>query len=125
MEDKQAELFDSLASLSVPLERAFHLSLELIKLDKDIKDNRREELLSNTKALLFNSLELHHYLRQKNPKLDFCLEGQNRYIELRNDFQKCFPSFIDRDFNLHEMIDKETDRRLDESLRSGNPNKRT
>lgn len=115
MSRKHEDLFEALGLLSVPLERSFHLALCLIKEDDEITEKRREDLLTATKAILFNSLELHEYLRKKSPKLDFCLEGKQKYAEMRKSFKNEFPSSHDEEFNLHELIDKETDRRLAES----------
>lgn len=54
-------------------------------------------------------------MRKKDPSLDFCLEGKEKYAKLRQEFKNSFPSSHDKDFNLHESIEKETDRRLAEN----------
>lgn len=117
MSGSQEDLFESLGLMSAPLERSFHLALCLIKEDEDISDKLRAELLKATKSMLFNSLELHEYLRKKGPELDFCSDGKQEYEELRNSFKAAFPSCYDEEFNLHELIDRETEKRLIESLK--------
>ena len=118
MSKKNTDLFEAFALLSVPLERSFHLALDLIKDDNDISDKYRDDLKTSIKALLSNSLEFHEYLRKKDPNLDFYRDGKDRYSELRNKFKTSFPSSHDKEFNLHELIDKGTDKRVEESLRS-------
>lgn len=100
------QLFESLALLSVPLERTFHIAIKEIKNDKSISDKYKEELLASVKALLSNSLELHDYVGKKSDSLNFLNEGRENYNKIRAGYSDAFPSDYDEGLNLHEYIEK-------------------
>ncbi len=103
---KLRTLFESLASLSVPLERTFHIAITEIKNDESISEKYREELLGSVKALLFNSLELHSYVSTKDSSFDIMSEGTTEYNKIRDAYKNAFPSEIHGNMNLHEYIEK-------------------
>lgn len=98
-------LFESLAALSVPLERVFHIAIKEIKNDEEIHQKYKEELLASVKALLSNSLELHGYVSKKNPSLNFMEEGRADYNKIRSEYSDTFTSEYDEVLNLHEHIE--------------------
>ncbi|WP_371192947.1 hypothetical protein [Glaciecola sp. SC05] len=104
-------LFEALASFSVPLERAFHTALNAIKTDDSISDKYKEDLLTYTKAILMNSLDLHEYVARKDPSLDFEKLGKQKYIEMREEYLNAFPKDEYYPPNFHEYICKEADSR--------------
>ena len=106
-------LFESLASLSVPLERVFHIAIAEIKSDESISEEYREELLGSVKALLFNSLEIHNYVGKKDPSFDIMAEGVIEYAKIRDAYKNAFPSERDENINLHEHIEKRSSRQSD------------
>lgn len=99
-------LFESLAYLSVPLERVFHIAINEIKNDEEISLKYKEELLASAKALLLNSLELHDYVSKKNPNLDFMKEGRVDYNKIRSEYLETFTNEYDEEINLHEHIER-------------------
>lgn len=99
-------LFESLASMSVPLERTFHIALTEIQNDKSISEKRKKKLLGSVKALLFNSLELHTYIGNIDSNFDIKSDGISEYNKIRNDYKNAFPNKNDEDINLHEHIEK-------------------
>ena len=104
-------LFEALASFSVPLERTFFLALEAIKTDDSISDKYREDLLTYTKAILMNSLDLHEYIAGKDSSLDFEKLGKEKYTEIREEYLNAFPKDKYYPPNFHEYICKEADSR--------------
>lgn len=104
-------LFEALASLSMPLERAFHTALSAIKTDDSISDKYKEDLLTYTKAILMNSLNLHDYVAGKDSSLDLEKLGKQKYTEIREEYLKAFPEDEYYPPNFHEYICKEADSR--------------
>ena len=102
------ELFESLALLSVPLERTFHLALVEVKNDKNISEKYKEQLLKSVKDLLNNSLELHGYVSNKNSNFDIKSDGITEYNRLRKEYKTAFSRLNDETINLHEHIEKLT-----------------
>jgi hypothetical protein len=98
-------LFESLASLSVPLERVFHIAIKEIKNDKEITQKYKKELLASVKALLSNSLELHDYVSKKKPNLNFMELGRVEYNKISSEYSDTFKSEYDEELNLHEQIE--------------------
>lgn len=104
-------LFEALASFSLPLERAFHAALNAIKTDDSISDKYKEDLLTYTKAILMNSLDLHEYVAGKDPSLDFERLGKQKYREIREEYLNAFPKDDNYPQNFHEYISKEAESR--------------
>lgn len=109
--DSDKLLFEAIASFSVPLERLFYAALTAIKTDDSISDKYREDLLTYTKSILMNSLDLHEYLAGKDPSLDFEKLGNTRYREIREEYLNAFPKDDDNTPNLHEYICKHAELR--------------
>jgi hypothetical protein len=116
--NREKLLFEALASFSVPLERAFHAALEAIKTDESISDKHKAKLLSSTKAILFNSLELHDYVAKKDSNFDFENQGKEKYSEIRNEYKNAFQKAEDDSFNLHAYINKETSLKTEKRLKN-------
>jgi len=104
-------LFEALASFSVPLERTFHAALNAIKTDDTISDKYKEDLLSYTKAILMNSLDLHEYVANKDVNLDFEASGKETYSKIREAYINAFPKVDRNPPNLHEYISEEAETR--------------
>ncbi len=109
--DKEKLLFEALASFSVPLERTFFAALEAIKTDDSISDKYKDDLLTYTKAILMNSLDLHEYVAGKDISLDFEKLGKEKYTEIREKYLNAFPKDERYPPNFHEYISKEADSR--------------
>ncbi|MEM5732598.1 hypothetical protein AAEI00_12900 [Shewanella algae] len=99
-------LFESLANLSVPLERVFHIAITEINNDGSISEKYKEELLNATKSLLFNSLELHDYVGKKDVSFNIMSGGESEYNKIREIYKTAFPSEKDEGVNLHQHIER-------------------
>ena len=115
MNEKYTRLFESLSLASIPIERTFHLALELVSNDDEITDEYRKELIKEIKALLSNNLSLFGYLSVKDASLDFRKKGKDRHVEIREDIKRMFVSEDDKDFNLHFIIEEEVDIKMDKA----------
>lgn len=111
--EQDKALFEALASFSVPLERMFHRALDAIKTDNDISDAYKESLLTYTKAMLSNSLDLHEYVARKDSLLDFEKLGNEKYRKIREEYLSAFPKKEPENCqpNLHEFISQEAELR--------------